>query len=203
MALAAARMNPEHREILLRDKPAQMLEISPKGTVPVLLTHGGMVLDESFDIMLHALETRDPHGWLRNVDCAERRALLNTNDGSFKTALDRYKYASRAGQDLVAAALDEAAIMLQRIEGAMAGAPFIDGRSMGLFDAAISPFVRQLAGVDRARFEAIAPPAVLAWLQTMVESAAFKNVMAKVPLWRAGDDPRMFAGTLAAHAPSP
>jgi len=35
MALKVAGTDYEHREILLRDKPAHMLEISPKGSVPV------------------------------------------------------------------------------------------------------------------------------------------------------------------------
>ena len=35
MALDAAEIELEHREILLKDKPKQMLAASPKGTVPV------------------------------------------------------------------------------------------------------------------------------------------------------------------------
>jgi len=44
----------EHREILLRDKPAHMLEISPKGSVPVFAIND-QVIDESLDIMKWAM----------------------------------------------------------------------------------------------------------------------------------------------------
>jgi glutathione S-transferase len=206
MAMAAARMDPEHREILLRDKPKAMLAISPKGTVPVFLTSDGVVIEESLDIMLHALSLGDPPRWLRNQHCVKRRALLEDNDGPFKTALDRYKYASRAASDDdgvdVAAAVDETSRMLREIERTMAGAPFIDGTSMGLFDVAIFPFIRQLAGVDLARFEATAPTSVTSWLHAMTTAREFTKVMAKVPRWSSGDAPRCFLDTLVHHTSS-
>jgi len=37
MGLYSAEIKVELREIILRDKPAHMLEKSPKGTVPVLI----------------------------------------------------------------------------------------------------------------------------------------------------------------------
>ena len=51
MALSVSGAEYEHREVVLRDKPPQMLEASPKGTVPVLVTEDGAVLEESLDIM--------------------------------------------------------------------------------------------------------------------------------------------------------
>ena len=59
LALASAAITFEHREVLLRDKPAAMLSASPKGTVPVLVT-SQRVIDESLDIMLWALSQNDP-----------------------------------------------------------------------------------------------------------------------------------------------
>ena len=50
MALILASKKCELREILLKNKPDEMLKISSKGTVPVLqFTH--KVLDESLDII--------------------------------------------------------------------------------------------------------------------------------------------------------
>ena len=49
MALSLAGTTYEHREVLLRDKPDHMIEMSPKGSVPVLITDEG-VIDESLDI---------------------------------------------------------------------------------------------------------------------------------------------------------
>jgi glutathione S-transferase len=196
MALAVARVNPEHREVVLRHKPPQMLALSAKGTVPVLKTSDGTILAESFDIMRYALAIDDSQGWLRHETCTERGALLEFNDGPFKTALDRYKYAPDDDPEVLALSMAVAADMLQRIDRVMAGHPYIDHETMGLFDAAIFPFIRQFAGVDRSRFEAIAPPRVAAWLDAMLASARFKTVMAKVAPWCAGDEPLSFLDTL-------
>ena len=55
MALILANKQVELREILLKDKPNEMLAISSKGTVPVLqLTE--KVLDESLEIISWAME---------------------------------------------------------------------------------------------------------------------------------------------------
>ena len=58
----------ELREVVLRDKPEHMLEISPKGTVPVLLLQDGNVVEESIDIMVWALGRQDPEEWLGEDD---------------------------------------------------------------------------------------------------------------------------------------
>ena len=68
MALHISGVEKEHREVVLRDKPAAMLEASPKGTVPVLVTDDGTVLEESLDIMRWALGKNDPEGWLERQD---------------------------------------------------------------------------------------------------------------------------------------
>ena len=62
MALIVSELAYEHREILLRDKPASMLAASPKANVPVLVLADGRVIDESLDIMRWALEQTDPEG---------------------------------------------------------------------------------------------------------------------------------------------
>jgi len=64
MALMMAGITCELREVKLADKPAHMLETSPKGTVPVLLLPDGTVLEESIEIMRWALAQSDPEDWL-------------------------------------------------------------------------------------------------------------------------------------------
>ena len=86
--------------------------------------------------------------------------------------------------------------MLTQIEATMGDAAFIDGPSMGLYDVAIFPFIRQLAGVDTAQFEAMAPPQVTRWLRAMMDAPAFTTVMAKIAPWKAGDEPHLFRATL-------
>ena len=50
IAIFIAKIECELREVLLRDKPAQMLQLSPKGTVPVLQLKD-RIIDESIEII--------------------------------------------------------------------------------------------------------------------------------------------------------
>ena len=63
MALFYSGINVEIKEVLLKDKPLMMLSLSPKGTVPVLISSEGIVLDESYQIMLWAINISDPDHW--------------------------------------------------------------------------------------------------------------------------------------------
>ena len=93
MAMARAGSIARLREVVLRDKPRAMLDVSPKGTVPVLLLANGEVIDESLDVMLWALSQDDPDNWLADRDnCL---AWIERNDHEFKGWLDKYKYANR------------------------------------------------------------------------------------------------------------
>ena len=74
LGLSAARLDIRVREVVLRDKPAAMLEASPKGTVPVLVLESGDVIDESLDVMRWALAEADPEGWLERRCGRDRRA---------------------------------------------------------------------------------------------------------------------------------
>ena len=95
LALRVSGQVYAHREVALKDKPPEMLALSPKGTVPVLCLAHGEVLEESLDIMAWALAQSDPEGWLAQGSPAEAQALIALNDGPFKHLLDRYKYANR------------------------------------------------------------------------------------------------------------
>ena len=59
MAIYLADIECELREVYLKNKPTEMLEISPKGTVPVLQLNDGTVLDESLDIMNWVIDKND------------------------------------------------------------------------------------------------------------------------------------------------
>lgn len=93
MAIIYASIPVEIREVELKNKPEDMLAISPKGTVPVLEITNGAVIEESLDIMRWALAQHDLEHWLRFSNEAGR--LIKWNDGDFKYYLDRYKYADR------------------------------------------------------------------------------------------------------------
>lgn len=183
LALQVSGADLEHREIVLRSKPAHMLEISPKGTVPVLLLPDGTVLEESLDVMRWALAQNDPERWLNAAD----EALIAANDGPFKHSLDRYKYATRyEGADpLEHRGICEA--QLKILNARLASQPYLSGEARGFTDAAIMPFIRQFANTDRAWFDAQPLPALQAWLAKWLDSEIFTAVMQKHPLWQAED----------------
>lgn len=181
MALLVSETRCEIREVKLRDKPAELIAASPKATVPVLVLPEGQVLDESLDIMRWALRRNDPEGWLAGDDAG----LIAANDGAFKHHLDRYKYPERYGSDPLAHRAEGVAL-LGELEARLASHPWLCGAHRTLADAAIMPFVRQFAAVDRAWFDAQALPAVQRWLAEQLASPLFAEAMIQRPQWRAG-----------------
>lgn len=190
MALAAAGLAVELREILLKDKPAPMLAISSKGTVPVLQTVDSTVIDESLDVMHWALVQHDPNDWL-GVDDETTESLIAENDGTFKKALDHYKYHSRFPEHSREYYREQGEVFLQKLEDCLEqhqGKGLVAER-VTLADIAIFPFIRQFAGADAKWFEQSAYQRLVGWLAERVESALFKRVMKKHPLWQEGDSP--------------
>jgi glutathione S-transferase len=191
LALHASGVAFEHREVVLKHKPAHMLALSPKGTVPVLWLRsaaGDQVLEQSLDIMLWALRENDPFGWLPNTEAAmqEALALIAHNDGPFKRHLDRYKYPNRSGLDSGANDRDAAALWLHTLDARLSAQAFLAGAHFGLADAAVAPFVRQYAHTDPTWFAAQAWAALAAWLAAFEASDLFSTTMNKEAPWRDG-----------------
>ncbi len=194
MGIASAGLTIELREVVLRDKPAAMLSLSPKGTVPVLALPGGSVIDESIDILKWALAQNDPENWL-GPDPVRAEALISHNDGPFKAALDAYKYAERSG-------LGQAEKLAARREGLntltdldkrlqMHGGQLM-GANRSLADIAIFPFIRQFANTDREWFDAQTLPALQGWLDGHLDSTLFHSIMHKYEQWKPGQTPPQF-----------
>lgn len=180
MALSYAGIAVEMREITLKHKPAHMLQVSPKGTVPVLVLPDARVIDQSLDIMRWALQISDVDGWL-NVDMPLAMQLIDDNDGAFKQSLDRYKYASRYPEHPIAFYRNQGVVFLSRLEHLLNQNKYLLAHKPSLADIAIFPFIRQFAAVDTAWFEASAYPKLHIWLQSLVTSDLFAKVMVKYP----------------------
>ena len=205
LAISAAGVRVELREVVLRAKPAAFLAASPSGTVPSLvlrpetglgrgqetrLGRGQDVIDESLDIMRWALGLRDPQGWLTGdsgAGDAAGEAWIARCDGPFKSALDRTKYASRHPEcdpleqrGLAMAFLDDLDDQIGQ-----GGTGWMFARQ-SLADMAIAPFVRQFANIDKAWFADQPWPHLQDWLSRFCASQAFADVMAKYAPWEAG-----------------
>ena len=183
LALLQAQIKWEHREIIFRDKPAHMLEISPKGTVPVLLLPDGTVIDESLDIMLWALGENDPDNWLSKDNKTEAMALINENDTTFKRALDRYKYPNRYEDEDCSNAREDGLEFITKLDTYLTDRDTLLPSGASIADTAIFPFIRQFAHVDRDWFYALPTPNIHAWLTKHLESDAFTITMKKYELW--------------------
>lgn len=193
LGLLASGIVYEHREVVLRNKPADMLVASPKGTVPVLILPSGEVIDQSVDIMLWALRENDPFNWLAHE--AEALNWIEQCDGDFKYHLDRYKYPNRydgANNDKYAtehrdkAALFADLVNIQLQETSQNKYQF--NSSIGIYNAGYMPFFRQFMNTDKTWFAAQPWPSLQAALAGFEASAEFKTVMQTYPQWQSGSE---------------
>lgn len=201
MALAYAEITYELREVSLKNKPKEMLEISPKGTTPVMqifdASQNFMVLEESLDIMRWALQQNDPLNWgnLSDDDLAIANQLITTNDREFKQALDRYKYANRFPEQSPEFYRQQAEEFLKILERKLCdhsqsvNSQFLIGDRQTLVDVAVFPFVRQFAYVDIEWFNASSYLNLQRWLRWHESSVLFELVMQKFPVWESDNEP--------------
>ena len=182
----------ELREVTLKNKPAQMLAISPKGTVPVLRLADGAVIEESRDIMVWALEQQDPQGLLDATVLDQANALIEQNDNEFKYWLDRYKYADRHVEMTQTEYRQRGEAFLQVLESLLESSAYLLGDDPTIADIGVMPFVRQFAHVDRDVFSQLPYPNLQRWLQHWLEHPLFLQTMIKLPVWQEGDEVVVF-----------
>ena len=180
------------REIVLKDKPAQMLAISPKGTVPVLHCADGAVIEESLEIMLWALAQQDPQGLMDIKLLSQAKALLEQNDNGFKQWLDRYKYADRYPDMSQTEYRQRGEVFLQALETLLTQNLFLLGDKASVADIGIMPFVRQFAHVDRDVFYSLPYPHLQRWLDHWLQHPLFAQAMTKFQPWQEGDEVVVF-----------
>jgi len=186
LAVASSEVEVELREVVLRDKPAAFLEVSPSATVPCLVTTNA-VIDESLDVMIWALKQNDPEGWLNMPEAGFD--WIARADGPFKQALDRTKYAQRYPELDPVNERSKAGAFLSELDR------LIDQWMFGrptIADFAILPFVRQFAFIDKHWFDAQPWPALQSWLEAFLASERFEAIMQKYPQWGEGDAPVRF-----------
>lgn len=192
MAIRYSDCRVQLREVSLKNKPEELIAISAKATVPVLLCGTGRVIDESLDIMHWALQQNDPDNWLHTQQQAEIAALIESNDTDFKTHLDHYKYADRHPEFSQFEYRLQGEVFLQQLERRLQQRDYLISQRISLADVAIFPFIRQFAHVDIHWFEQAAYPRLRTWLYQWLDSPLFKSVMQKYPPWQANDPPLVF-----------
>ncbi|GJL75251.1 glutathione S-transferase [Nitrosomonas sp.] len=181
IAIRVSGIEVDMQEVKLRDKPAELLACSPKGTVPVLQLTDGWVIDESLDIMLWALSINDPEQWLDHPNGLSDKAmaLITQNDGPFKKALDYYKYAVRFPEHSEQYYREQAEFHLLDLDARLRQGDYLMGNRLTFPDMAIFPFIRQFANVDKDWFYASQYTRLIQWLDARISSGLFTAVMQK------------------------
>ena len=189
-ALLEAGLLAQWREIELKAKPPEMLQASPKGTVPVLVLPDGAVIDESLAVMHWALDQADPRQLLHAGNPTE---LLEENDGPFKHHLDRFKYTDRYPGESRDDHRTAGLAILRRWSEAIAMKGWLMGDRISLADAALWPFVRQWRIADPDGFDADPSLEPLRqWLGRFLEDPRFERLMQRADPWSPGGQQHMF-----------
>jgi glutathione S-transferase len=174
------------RDIVLSNKPKEMLASSPKATVPVLVLANGSVVEESLAIMLWALNETDPDDLLQSQnECglSDMLDLIKSFDNDFKACLEQYKCAKRYRESNISECRELCEPFIQTLENRLNRHDFLISNTESLADIALLPFIRQFARVERQWYLQSPYPKIRQWLNHYLQSPMFTKVMAKYPLW--------------------
>ena len=193
MALKLTNTKCEIREVRLNNKPKQMIDKSPKGTVPVLVLEKE-VIDESNDIIEWALSSNNIFDG--NIDHDQihlTNNLIELFDSKFKYNLDRYKYATRYENINKDKHKKECLEILINLENLISNEGWILGSKINKLDISILPFIRQFRIADIEWFDKQNKiKGVQKILFNFLDSNLFKEVMYKYDVWEENAEPQFF-----------
>jgi glutathione S-transferase len=175
------------RDIVLSNKPIEMLDVSPKGTVPVLVTSKSKVIEESLEVMLWALAQSDPDDLLFCTDenyLNLMLELIDCFDHEFKPLLEAYKCAKRYSESNIIQCREACEIHINALNERLSSHAFLLSDRESLADIALLPFIRQFARVERQWYRQAPYPHLKRWLNHYLQSKMFSKVMVQYPLWQ-------------------
>ena len=187
MALAYSNITIEIKEIFLQNRPQELFDISPKGTVPVLCLNNSKIIDESLDIMQWSLTQNDPDSWIiPNLDIQLK--LIKENDSEFKYWLDRYKYYDRYPEYNKNYYREKCGEYISKLNIMLKDSVYLYSNKISIADVAIFPFIRQCANVDTDWFSGTFLN-TNTWLTILIGSKLFLSIMHKYPEYQSGQKP--------------
>lgn len=209
IAIFKAQQTIMLRDVVLSNKPDEMIAASPKATVPVLVLNDDSVIEESLEVMLWALEKNDPNNLLHSLNKCENEngnrydskntldemlALIHIFDDEFKVCLEQYKCAKRYKEINLIDCRIACESFIQMLENRLTSHLFLMSNQESLADIALLPFIRQFARVERQWYLQSPYPKVKQWLNNYLQSSMFTKVMAKYPLWLENHEVVLFGG---------
>ncbi len=194
MALVYCNIQVELREVDLKNKPQDLVLLSPKATVPVLLKADKSLLDESMDIIFWAMSVHDNHDWSKfNTEQQKiAKLLIIENDSDFKKYLDKYKYSQRFPEHSEHSYRQQGEQFLNKLNDRLLVSEFLIKDSLSYVDIAIAPFIRQFANVDFEWFKQSQYQPLVKWLSGILNSPIFMAAMQKYSVWQSGDTKIIF-----------
>lgn len=186
MGLLLAEQPVMLRDIVTRNKPIELLEASPKGTVPVVVLVDGQVIEQSLDIMLWALSSNDPHNLLRldvSSIAGEIIELVSYSDTHFIPLLEQYRASARYHNDDLELRRNHCEELITGLEDRLEKHTYLFGETPCLADYALMPFVSQFSRVEKKWFVQSQYSGVACWLKNHYESALYTRIMKQYPQW--------------------
>jgi glutathione S-transferase len=186
LAIYASGQQVQLRDLVLSNKPAEMLNLSPKGTVPVLVTAGNQVIDDSLSIMQWAFSQTDPDDYLNKTvpnALADMLAVIAIFDNEFKGHLEKYRCSKRYHEPSLMEDRQQCERYLADLESRLCLHLYLMSDTPSLTDLALMPFIRQFARVERQWYLQSPYPKLRQWLNHYLHSRMFSKVMVQYPMW--------------------
>ncbi|MCJ2377482.1 glutathione S-transferase [Vibrio sp. ZSDZ34] len=186
IALIKAKQCVLIRAIKLSNKPGEMLQVSAKGSVPVLVISDDVIIEESLEVMLWALAQNDPDDLLHIKQANALPSMINTIlefEAEFIPLLEAYSCAKRYHDDNLCDRRLACQRYLQKLEEILQVQPFLFSDKESVLDIALMPFIRKFARIEKKWYRDSPYPNLRTWLARYLQSSLFSKVMTDHELW--------------------
>ena len=184
LALKLANIQCELREVRLNNKPKHMLEVSPKGTVPILILED-KIIDESIEIINWVLDQNNI--FKDNISSEQIKIteqIIDIVDNKFKYHLDRYKYSNRYENADKKFHQKECLDILIDLEKVIFDGNWFFGNELNKLDISILPFLRQFRIADPHWFDSLKQiPKIQKLLYNFLDSNLLNQIMFSYEVW--------------------
>ena len=189
LALKLANIQCELREVRLNNKPKHMLEVSPKGTVPILILED-KIIDESIEIINWVLDQNNI--FKDNISSEQIKIteqIIDIFDNKFKYHLDRYKYSNRYENADKKFHQKECLDILIDLEKVISDGNWFFGNELNKLDISILPFLRQFRIADPHWFDSLKQiPKIQKLLYNFLDSNLLNQIMFSYEVWGASSE---------------